>query len=381
MPRIDDAFETIDLLYRASIEPELWPEALEKFAFSVGCIGMAMIPITPNDVTGLVVSPDMRDVDVEYRREWWRHDSRVRRIFARQLSRGVCCEAQLFNVDEIAKDPFRQEFCRKWGIGSFAAQLVEPWPGHVVAFSAQRGLKHGHIDDGDLDTLRLLGQHAARSLTISLRLAAGDSVIAGLFDLLEKFEGGVFVINGRREIALMNAAAERLVGDGLTVAKRRLLASASDRQKALDGLVASAFDRRRKSAEFGPLALPRPSGRKPLLVQAMPLSSRRTMDDLERFAFAPEAALLLVIDPEQAGSEPHEGLRLLGLTAAEARLAALIGTGMRRRDAAADLGISEWTARDTLKQIYSKLDIRSQGELVRLVSRIAAVEQRPQASG
>lgn len=376
LPRTEQALETVDWLYRAAMEPELWPEALEKFAFSVGCVGMAMIPITPNDTTGLVVSPSLDEMDVEYRREWWRLDTRVGRIFTRQLSRGVCCEAQLFNDEELARDPLRQEFCRAWGIGAFAAQLVEPWPGHVVAFSGQRALKRGHFDGDDLTTLRWLGQHAARALTVSLRLAARESMIGGLFETLERFGGGVFVLDGRREVVHMNACAEGLLGDGLTLAKRRLLTSAPDRQHALDMLITSAFDSQATSAEFGPVALPRSSGRRPLLVQIMPFRSR-SADDLPFNGLrSVDGALLLVVDPERDSVAPHECLRLLGLTSAEARLAALVGTGMRRRDAAALLGVSEWTARDTLKTIYSKLTISSQSELVRLVDRIAAVERR-----
>lgn len=379
MPHTNDAFQTVDLLYRAAMEPEMWPDALEKLALASGCVGTALIPITPNDTTGMIVSPSLRAGLAEYKKEWFRHDTRVQRKFARHLSRGVVCEAQLFSEDEVARDPMRQEFLSAYGIGAFAAQMVEPRPGQVFTFSLQRGLNRGHFERAELDTLNWLGQHAARALTISLRFAASDGVAASLFEVLDRFDGGVFLLDGRREVALMNGAAERLLGDGLTVNKRRLFASASDRQQALDLLISTAFDRLGPGAEHGPVGLPRPSGKKPLLAQAMPLRSRRMLDDLGRLAFAPEGALLVVVDPEQAGIAPHEGLRLLGLTAAEARLAALVGTGLRRRDAAAALGISEWTARDTLKHVYSKLDIGTQGELVRLVDRIAVVEQRPHA--
>jgi DNA-binding CsgD family transcriptional regulator len=170
----------------------------------------------------------------------------------------------------------------------------------------------------------------------------------------------------------MNASAERILGDGLTVARRRLLAGAADRQQALDRLLAAAFANH-PDRGLDPIALPRPSGKKPLVLQAIPLQSRRCLDDLHP-GFGPRGALVLVVDPESRAAPPHDGLHLLGLTAAESRLAALVGSGIRRRDAAAILDISEWTARDSLKNIYSKLDICSVGELVRIVDRIAAVE-------
>jgi DNA-binding CsgD family transcriptional regulator len=364
------------MLYRAAVEPAMWRPALQRFAESVGCIGMAMIRITPNDKEGLIVSPSLDESNVDYQKEWWQQDTRVGRIFARQLSRGVCCEAQLFSDEELARDSLRQGFCRKWGIGAFAAQLIDPWPGRVVAFSAQRALKKGHFEGYELEALRRIGQHAARALTIAVRLSASENTTGSLLDILERFDGAVFVLNARREVVMTSASAEKMLGDGLTVAGRRLIASAGAQQRALDALITSALDRGVAAVEALPVSLSRPSGKKPLLVQAMPLRSQRLIEESGESAFAPDGAMLLVVDPELGPAAPHETLRLLGLTAAEAKLAALVGAGMRRREAAAALGISEWTARDALKRVYSKLEIGSLGELVRLVDRIAAVERR-----
>lgn len=61
--------------------------------------------------------------------------------------------------------------------------------------------------------------------------------------------------------------------------------------------------------------------------------------------------------------DPVALLRSVGLTPAEARLAALVGQGSAARGAALQLGISENTARSTLKQVYGKLGIRKQAEL------------------
>lgn len=167
-----DTLETIEALYQAALEPALWPAALHKLALAAGGIGTAMIPITPLETAGLIVSPELEEPNVEYEREWWRHDTRVLRIHARKLAGGVCCEAELFTDDELAKDPLRQEFLRSYGIGAFAAQLVNAMPNLVVAFSVQRALTQGQFGKPELDTLELLGKHAARALAISMRLAA-----------------------------------------------------------------------------------------------------------------------------------------------------------------------------------------------------------------
>lgn len=66
-------------------------------------------------------------------------------------------------------------------------------------------------------------------------------------------------------------------------------------------------------------------------------------------------------------------LRLLGLTPAEAKLASLVGGGSSPREAAENLGITENTARSTLRQVFDKLRIGRQSELARIVSRLEAL--------
>jgi len=68
--------------------------------------------------------------------------------------------------------------------------------------------------------------------------------------------------------------------------------------------------------------------------------------------------------------DPIDLLRSMGLTPAEARLAALIGKGLTARSAAQELRISEHTARSTLKQVYGKLGIRKQAELGHFIARV-----------
>ena len=271
MSEAPEALEAIDLLYRAALEPALWPEALHKLAQTVGGIGTAMIPITPNDTTGLVVSPELREPNVEYERDWWRRDTRVARIHSRKLSRGVCSEAELFTAEELARDPLRQEFLRSYGIGAFAAHLVAPLPNFVVAFSVQRALKHGQFEQHQLKTLNLLGKHAARALIISTRLAAAGRLERTLAGALAQIDCGAFVVDHQLKIITANQAAERLMGDGLSVQQGQLRAASREHQSALTRLIKSVLRSSADAHDVEPIALPRPSGRTPLLLQAIPV--------------------------------------------------------------------------------------------------------------
>ena len=62
--------------------------------------------------------------------------------------------------------------------------------------------------------------------------------------------------------------------------------------------------------------------------------------------------------------------RLFALTSAEARVAALIGSGLSPRQAAEKLGISEGTVRTTLKHVFTKVGVSRQSELAVLLTKL-----------
>ena len=288
------------------------------------------------------------------------------------MSDGVCCEAQLFTDEEVARDPLRQEFLRKYGIGAFAAQLVPALPDFVVAFSVQRALKGGHFERHELETLNLLGRHAARALMISTRLAASRQQEATLANALTQFDCGALVIDRQARVLFANDAARRFMGDGLRLREGRLLPSSRDHDAAFARFLDGVLRLGSPANSLGPIALPRPGHRQPLIVQAIPISGR-----FAEWSVPDCAALLVVVDPGRGrANSPIDALRLLGLTRSEARLGALIGAGYSRSEAAAELGISKTTVSDTIKQVYAKLDISRQSELVRLVDRLAVLKSR-----
>ncbi len=76
--------------------------------------------------------------------------------------------------------------------------------------------------------------------------------------------------------------------------------------------------------------------------------------------------LALLRRAPDAGALPHLA-EALGLTRAEARLAAALADGATLSEAAGALGWSEQTARSTSKQVFSKLGVSGQPALVRRV--------------
>lgn len=76
---------------------------------------------------------------------------------------------------------------------------------------------------------------------------------------------------------------------------------------------------------------------------------------------------------EQSSAVPADVIRLLlGVTPAEADLAARLVHGATIDEAAAELGVTRATARTQLYSIFRKTGLRRQSELVALIAQTAA---------
>ena len=179
--------------------------------------------------------------------------------------------------------------------------------------------------------------------------------------------GVLFIDEHRNRLGANRHAQEILVaGDGLTARGNTLQAEFADDTARLDRLLRNALDRagQQEPSISGTLSITRPSGAHPLNVVVVPLHLQAEALD-ER---GPIAAIF-VTDPEAPldGSIEQHLRELYSLTAGEARLAAWLLQGNSVDEAAAELGITNNTARGYLKRIYNKTGVRRQPELVRLL--------------
>ena len=188
---------------------------------------------------------------------------------------------------------------------------------------------------------------------------AGDPG-AVFLELIEDTGRAAAIVRKDGTLIEVNPSGVALLGpDGPKVGETLLSAVAAEKE-ALSAALALSIGRVSPRVSK-PIALTRPGGRQ-LLAYVLPL---------EHGQHGGEAALVLLGDPR--GPERRDAaqmLQLFGLTAAEARLGALIGVGLGAREAAEELKISEHTARSTLKTVYDKLGIRKQSELGHLVARL-----------
>lgn len=184
-----------------------------------------------------------------------------------------------------------------------------------------------------------------------------EAIRLSLMDLLSRIGHAAALVSREGRVLFANNGAKSILTNWQIGS--RLLAWRQQDQRHLDDALIGASE---GTLVTSPVPLVRPDDNLPVLAQVLPVSS----------ALAGEPALLVLFrDPTADGSNATPMvLEALGLTPAEARLAAQVGAGQSVRESAELVGITENTARSTLKIVYDKLGIGKQSELAGIVARL-----------
>ncbi|GGO38930.1 hypothetical protein GCM10010991_37010 [Gemmobacter aquaticus] len=170
---------------------------------------------------------------------------------------------------------------------------------------------------------------------------------------------GALVVNPRGLILRMNSTARRMMAEG------RVL------MRGHGGLHARCPEQTRKLREAISLCARGPIGRDGRILflrpegdgPAVPVTLARYVHD---GAPTDLVTLLLPEPPEPARVERIA--RELGLTAAEARVAAMLQTGLSNRAAATSLGLTEQSFSTYAKRVLGKLNVRSRAEMAQMLT-------------
>ena len=187
--------------------------------------------------------------------------------------------------------------------------------------------------------------------------------------LLETPRIGVVHLDRRGRILAVNDRALSLLrqGEWLSDEDGVLQARAPDDQVRLARLVAEALPPSGAVPVSGSMRLGRVFGLPPLVVHVKPVGVPQP-----DYGARHVAALVLLVDPgRHPRLDPDVVTRTLGLTPAESQVAVWLADGQNVRDIARATGLTDGAIYWHLKQIYRKLPISRQVDLVRLVLSIA----------
>jgi DNA-binding NarL/FixJ family response regulator len=156
------------------------------------------------------------------------------------------------------------------------------------------------------------------------------------------------------------------------------LPSISSSSKALTHAIRQAIEIAGGSAAqlHGAVQILRPSGLPPYLAQVTPLppNSFVAWDSADSGA----RVLLQIVDAESRATGQAEQLRsIFSLTAAETKVAVLVGCGFSVPETARMLALSPNTVKTHTARLLSKTGVRSQAAFARLMASVPARPGRP----
>lgn len=218
------------------------------------------------------------------------------------------------------------------------------------------------------EIFRLIAGHLARAIRLRLRFSLAKTSQDLQADAMERLSVGALIVDHRGVIVFTNTTAERVLKerDGLTNRHGQLRATHSTANHALQEIIAelhacSSSTGQRTAVRA--LSIPRLPGVRDLYIV---LKHHRIRDSIsDRLQ---DAILVYIHDPEMKyGENTTVYQQLFRFTPTEAVIAAAMANGESIEAIEQDMAISHNTMRAHLRSMFTKTDVNSRADLIRLL--------------
>ena len=369
-----EAFERIlTSMHDAMLDDARWPDAtaLIDEACGIGSSGSALLVGTGGEADAQVWfakayshGERRQDLEREYFENYYPHDERVPRVRNLSDSRLVHISS-LYTPQELKTSlTYNEGLRRTGGRNGLNVRLDGPHGSRIVWAISNPAAGDGW-GSSQIEVIRRLLPHLRQFVYVRQALAEAEGLGVGPADLLDTPRIGVIHLDRSGRIVEANDLARSILarGHGLSERGGFLGAWLPTENARLQGLLADALPAFGERGVGHSMTVSRTPGKPRLLVHAIPLRGPRLDFGIRRIA-----ALVLVVDP---GTRPRIDRRLvaetLSLTPTQSEIAALLCEGRTVREIAAAVRRQEGAIHWHLHQIYTKLGISRQVELVRLV--------------
>jgi DNA-binding CsgD family transcriptional regulator len=368
----DPLLQLVDRIYDAALKPDAWPDVVQSIARFMGnSKGKLFTPLLAVDKGGLVVTVGIPEAaDRVWATQYRDDDIWVTSGVGKGLmwEGNVVTDDDLVPEDEFVGSRIYREHLRHLDIGRLCCGVVfdmRPSDTPATVFSVVRGLARPYATE-EKEAMRILVPHLSRALGVMYRLRDADLNLAVSLAALDRLSVGVVLLDVAGRIAHANREAARILDecDGLSRDTGFVFANESARMQWAR-ILPSLFDRSVASVPHfsQAVAVPRPSGRSPLVLQAAPLGAAHAFA-----APSDAAAVVFITDPGRRTELDMATMRdLYRTTPAEAALAECLCRGQTIAQAAGERGISETTARSQLAELFRKTGTGRQADLIRVL--------------
>jgi hypothetical protein len=217
MREADELSQVIGDVYDASLDPGLWPSAIESIC---GYVGAASASLHSQDSIS-------RAIDALF---WWGRESSAPHYFDLYLQKygkinpifpGVVffdVEMPVAVPDVLSCEEFvRTRFFREWlapqSLMDGLFSNLEKGTTSCALFTAMRHAKQGQVDDRMRRRFELITPHVRRAMLIGKVIDLHRVEAAALADSLDELASGLLIVDSSGRIIHANASAHRLIAE------------------------------------------------------------------------------------------------------------------------------------------------------------------------
>ena len=355
MISVESFSELLEVLYSAPLYPQRWERFLDllcehtqsRSSFLVCGDSRQSVSVRAQGGAGLPP-----DAVATYAAEYTGRDPFILPVIRSGLT-GVLDPELLLPRAAVEESDFYRHLIAPQGYRYPGAVALTCTIRRFEGISFWRLEEEGYLDPESVRLMKLLFPHIKSALEIRHALGTADARAAGAEAVADASATPAFLLGGGDEIVHANSAARELLreGDGLVVREGILGAAKPAMRKPLRALLQGA------RAAAKPLALERPSGRRPLQLLASPVAGHGI-----------GGVLLLATDPEKPVVLRDDVLREhYKLIAAETEVANGLLTGYSLEEIAALRKVKIGTVRDQVKSMLAKTGTNKQAEMIKLL--------------
>lgn len=365
--------ETIGAIYDCALDPGGWEAALDRIRCLTNACNaqLGLFDLVGKRVLlakSVGIEPHWLERQIEYQAEfatWQRLPQAIPlspdepQVRSRDLPRAIAVSS-----------PFVVEWCDPQGIVDSMGMVLLHSPTRHAQVGVGRHRSLGLITEREIRLGRLLAPHLRRAVTISNILEAKSLEVDNARQVFDSLEVGVVLTDGRARILHVNVAADAMLRAGAPVRRAAgvLRASVASATTELHAAIRLAAGSEPAMGGAGLAVRLTELGQMPALASVLPLYAGAVRKHLE-----PQARAAVFICAVDAGAGGAEVLGIaFSLTRTETQVLGMLLSGHTLAASAHALGIARTTAKTHLGNIFAKVGVSRQTDLVRLASHLSA---------
>jgi DNA-binding CsgD family transcriptional regulator len=356
-------------VYDATLDPELWPDALTQTAqFARGSAAGLFWKDVSSKSGGHVVTVGLEPRYTElYFEKYVKIDPVSTGQFLAAIEEPVAT-GDVIPYDEFLKTRMYREWARPQQLVDCVTAVLEKTATSAAMLGIFRHERDGIADADMRRRMRLIVPHIRRAVLVARTIDLKNAEAASFADTLDGISAAMFLVDAAGRIVHVNAAARVLLdrADVLRAGASRLVARDREADQVLADVFAAADT---GGAAIGVTLTLAADGGARYVAHVLPLTSgaRRRVGH----SYSAVAALFVYAAAPSTLSCPEAIMKAYKLTPAELRvLLAIVEVGGIPA-AAQVLGIGTETVRTHLRHLYEKTGLSRQLDLAKIVGRFS----------